>query len=162
MVTKEEYAQLSLHVYDIGVDASQDNRPLLPTGWELAEPLHSDGLDGFSYGVFRRTGSSEIVLAYAGTDQGVDWLANVTTAIGASVYIGQDGADTFTGGDKNDMILAGGGADTLNGGTGNDYLYGGTGSDTYKFTDTFGSDVIEGVPVGDVRTASSAYEGAWQ
>jgi hypothetical protein len=88
--------------------------------------------------------------------------ATAVTSSKRQIYIGQGGADTFTGGDKNDMILAGGGADTLNGGTGNDYLYGGTGSDTYKFTGAFGSDVIEGVPVGDVRTASSANEGTWQ
>ena len=73
---------------------------------------------------------------------GAGVAATAVTSTKSQIYIGQGGADTFTGGDKNDMILAGSGADTLNGGAGNDYLYGGTGSDTYKFTGTFGSDVI--------------------
>jgi len=48
MATKEEYAQLSLFVYEVKADANQDNRPLLPAGWKLAEPLHTDGLDGLT------------------------------------------------------------------------------------------------------------------
>ena len=82
MTTTPEFALLSLYVYE--VKNKVDNRTNLPPGWELAEPLHPDNALGFSYGVFRRTGSAEIVLAYAGTNQGVDWLANVTTAIGLS------------------------------------------------------------------------------
>lgn len=66
MTTTPEYAQLSLYVYK-----SQDlkNRIDLPSGWELAEPLHPDNLGGFSYGVFRRTGTTEIVLAYTGSNE---------------------------------------------------------------------------------------------
>ncbi len=52
MTIATEYAQLSLAVYQTKRDF---NTIELPTGWELAEPLHTDGLDGFSYGVFRRT-----------------------------------------------------------------------------------------------------------
>lgn len=67
MATKEEYAQLSLYVYQT---KDLTNRPLLPFGWEEAEPLHlDDSLTGFSYGVFRRTGSDEIVVAYTGSNQ---------------------------------------------------------------------------------------------
>ena len=80
MTTATEYAVLSLYVYSSTIK----NKTELPPGWELAESLHPDNALGFSYGVFRRTGSSEIVLAYAGTNQGVDWIANVTTAIGLS------------------------------------------------------------------------------
>lgn len=84
MATKEEYAQLSLYVYDVELPAGNpENRPLLPDGWEQIE-YHPDGVDGFSYGVFRRTGSSEVVLAYAGTNSGLDWIANVSNGIGLS------------------------------------------------------------------------------
>lgn len=82
MTTATEYAVLSLYVYSSTIE----NKTELPSGWELAESLHPDTDDafGFSYGIFRRKGSTEIVLAYAGTNQGVDWLANGTSAIGLS------------------------------------------------------------------------------
>lgn len=82
MTTTPEFALLSLYVYE--VKNKVDNRTNLPTGWELAEPLHSDGLDGFSYGVFRRIGTTEIVLAYAGTNEAVDWAANIANGFGLS------------------------------------------------------------------------------
>ena len=81
MITPPEYAQMSLVVYKT-VDKSNEIKP--PIGWELAEPLHADGLDGFSYGVFRRIGTTEIVLAYAGTNEAVDWAANITNGFGLS------------------------------------------------------------------------------
>lgn len=34
MVTKEEYAQLSLCVYNIKATGIEANRPLIPIGWE--------------------------------------------------------------------------------------------------------------------------------
>jgi VCBS repeat-containing protein len=83
MASKEEFSQLSLYVYDINPDANQDNRPLEPPGWERLE-YHSDRLDGFSYGVFRRIGTTEVVVAYAGTNSGIDWIANVKNGIGLS------------------------------------------------------------------------------
>lgn len=84
MVAKEEYAQLSLYVYDVDITTGTDqNRPLLPDGWEQLE-YHPDGPDGFSYGVFRRIGTTEIVLAFAGTNSGIDWFANLTNGIGLS------------------------------------------------------------------------------
>ncbi|MFS2035131.1 calcium-binding protein [Polaromonas sp. CT11-55] len=61
------------------------------------------------------------------------------------IFIGGAGGDTFTGGNKGDVFYASAGDDSLNGGTGdnaNDWLYGGAGNDTYKFTGTFGSDVV--------------------
>ncbi len=83
MATKEEYAQLSLYVYDIKRDAHRDNRPLLLTGWEELDYKPDGGL-GFSYGVFRRIGTTEVVVAYAGTNSGIDWVANVKNGIGLS------------------------------------------------------------------------------
>ena len=63
MTTATEYAQLSLAVYK-----TQDlvNKIELPSGWELAEPLHPDNAGGFSYGAARRataqSGSEERAL----------------------------------------------------------------------------------------------------
>ena len=65
MTTTTEYAALSLYVYG----SSVINKIDLPSGWELAEPLHPDNPGGFSYGVFRRTGSTEIVLAFTGSNE---------------------------------------------------------------------------------------------
>ena len=56
--------------------------------------------------------------------------ATARNASKTQIFIGGEGADTFTGGDKADMLLAGGGADILNGGAGLDHLYGGEGDDT--------------------------------
>lgn len=64
MATKEEYAQLSLFIYK--VDANEDNRPLEPAGWERLQ-YEPNGAFGFSYGVFRRIGTNEVVIAYTGT-----------------------------------------------------------------------------------------------
>ena len=51
--------------------------------------------------------------------------ATARNASKTQIYIGGDGADTFTGGDKADTLLAGGGADILNGGAGSNLLCGG-------------------------------------
>ncbi|MFH1871446.1 MAG: VCBS domain-containing protein [Pseudomonadota bacterium] len=84
MATKEEYAQLSLYVYDVSqITGIPENRPLEPTGWERLEYQRDGGL-GFSYGVFRRIGTTEVVVAYAGTNSGIDWVANVKNGIGLS------------------------------------------------------------------------------
>ncbi len=80
MATTQEYALLSQYVYD--VRNKPVNRPNLPTGWTLLE-VKPDNLFGFSYGVFKRSGTGEIVLAYTGTnDNNVDWVSNVTAGTG--------------------------------------------------------------------------------
>ncbi|MDO9234413.1 MAG: DUF2974 domain-containing protein [Aquabacterium sp.] len=79
MATTQEYALLSLYVY--GVQDKLINRPSIPQGWTLLE-TKDDNLLGFSYGVFKRSGTNEIVLAYAGTNENVDWASNVTAAFG--------------------------------------------------------------------------------
>ena len=93
MASKEECAQLSLFVYGVGPNANQQNRPLLPSTWELAEPLHPDDAAGFSYGVFRRIGTTEIVVAYTGSNEGLvaDYLGtNIPAALGnASLQVPQ-------------------------------------------------------------------------
>ncbi|WP_096696135.1 VCBS domain-containing protein [Polaromonas sp. AER18D-145] len=79
MATTQEYALLSLYVYNVENDA--ENRPDLPQGWTLLENI-DDNLLGFSYGVFKRSGTNEIVLAYTGTNENVDWASNATAGIG--------------------------------------------------------------------------------
>ena len=73
MTTTQDYALLSLYVYNV---EKLFNQPLLPDGWELAEAIHIDDFLGFSYGVFRRIGTTEIVVAYTGTNEGRDWWSN--------------------------------------------------------------------------------------
>lgn len=77
MVTKEEYAAMSAAVYG----AAPDNR-LIVEGWTADEvELPSWLFLGFKYGIYTRgTGSArEIVIAYAGTDSGInpDWLSGL-------------------------------------------------------------------------------------
>ena len=58
--------------------------------------------------------------------------ASTATALVATknqIFVGQDGADTFTGGDKDDMFFAGNGLNTVTGGAGNDVIYGGSDKD---------------------------------
>ena len=75
MATTQDYAVLSLFVYN--VVNRLENRPQLPTGWTpvLGSPVKDDA-HGFSYGVFRHT-SGEVVVAYTGTNQNVDWISNL-------------------------------------------------------------------------------------
>ena len=81
MATTQEYSQLSLYVYDAENDAK--NRPNVPEGWEQLE-YQSDNGQGFSHGVFRRIGTTEVVIAYAGTNQGRDWISNFSNGAGLS------------------------------------------------------------------------------
>ena len=74
MATTQDYAVLSLYVYSV-LDGR--NRPRLPNGWSLAEPLYTDDTYGFSYGIFRGPGN-EIVVAYTGTNEIIgDWANNI-------------------------------------------------------------------------------------
>ena len=59
----KEYAQLAAFVYA----TTPRNKLELPSGWEQLE-LIPDLSDGFSVGVFRRIGTTEIVIAYTGTN----------------------------------------------------------------------------------------------
>ncbi len=72
--------------------------------------------------------------------------AGVTaTALNADkrqIFVGNTGADTFTGGKDDDLFFAGDGSDVLTGGKGDDKLYGGNGSDTYLFQTGDGDDTI--------------------
>ncbi len=79
MATTQEYALLSLYVYDVANKVA--NRPNLPSGWAVLE-TKPDNLLGFSYGVFQRSGTGEIVLAYTGSNGAIDWVSNFTAGSG--------------------------------------------------------------------------------
>jgi len=78
VASTQDYAILSLYVYDVRED--DINRPNLPAGWTEIE-LKTDNFDGFSYGIFKGPGG-EIVLAYTGTNEGIDWVSNITGGLG--------------------------------------------------------------------------------
>lgn len=80
MVTKEEYAQMALYVYQVKLE---ENRPLLP-GWERLQ-YDPTGFFGFSYGVFRRIDSDEVVIAYTGTQ--TNQIGDVLNDLGAGIGI---------------------------------------------------------------------------
>lgn len=85
MVTKEEYAQLSLYVYN--VIGRLDNRPETPSSdWKVRE-YHPDDAIGFSYGIFQNSVTQEVVVAYTGTNEKkvADFLlANLSAGVGLS------------------------------------------------------------------------------
>ncbi|MGH8858023.1 MAG: hypothetical protein ACREXG_08340, partial [Polaromonas sp.] len=87
MATEQEYAQLSLYVYNIAETAEQKNRPELPSAdWERLE-YHPDDLIGFSYGIFRNNATGEVVVSYTGTNENqvADFLlANLPAGVGLS------------------------------------------------------------------------------
>jgi hypothetical protein len=83
MAATPELALLALRVYStpgaIERTDTEWNRPAVPTGWIELE-WHADQGDGFSYGVYRN--GTEIVIAYAGTNQGIDWASNAAIGLG--------------------------------------------------------------------------------
>jgi Ca2+-binding RTX toxin-like protein len=96
-------------------------------------------------------------------------VTGVTTAAGASaqdtsktqLFVGNTGADNFTGGDFNDYLFGAAGADTLNGGKGDDRLYGGSGIDTYAFSGEFGLDqIVDADGAGLIRLNGVTLTGA--
>ena len=86
--------------------------------------------------------------------------ATAKDATKSQIYIGQGGADTFTGGNLSDVIFAGAGNDILDGGTGSDKLYGGAGTDTYSFTGAWGTDqIIDADSLGQIKIDSDTLSG---
>lgn len=64
-----DYELLALTVYD----ASDDNKTPLPTqDWSEVVPWQADDAWGFSAGAYKN--GNQIVIAYAGTNQTVDWF----------------------------------------------------------------------------------------
>ena len=85
MATPQEFAQLSLYVYNIALGAEQKNRPELPsTDWIRLE-YHPDDAIGFSYGVFQNSATGEVVVSFTGTNEKkvADFLlANLPAGVG--------------------------------------------------------------------------------
>jgi pimeloyl-ACP methyl ester carboxylesterase len=89
MVTKEKYTVLSAAAYQ---REARFNEIKLPPGWGLVK-RENNNADGYSYAVFQKENSSEVVIAFACTDQDkkLDFLkANIPGALGT--YSPQVGA----------------------------------------------------------------------
>ena len=71
-----EYALLSTRVYD----ASPRNKTGVPAGWTELTWQPDYRFSGFSAGAYRR--GSEVVIAYTGTNQNLDWLSSVPSVFG--------------------------------------------------------------------------------
>lgn len=65
-----EYALFSTRVYA----ASDRNRTGVPAGWTELTWQADYNLSGFSAGAYRR--GNEVVIAYTGTNESIDWLSN--------------------------------------------------------------------------------------
>lgn len=79
MVELWEYALLALRVYK---KPDFDQRGPLPPGWDVIEENPDDTL-GFSVGAYRKTGTSEIVISFTGTNGAMDWVTgNVPAGLG--------------------------------------------------------------------------------
>jgi Ca2+-binding RTX toxin-like protein len=114
--------------------------------------------------------SGDMVVEYSGegTDTVKTSLASYTlganvehltgTAATSQILIGNELANTITGGAGNDTLYGGDGNDTLNGGAGADTMYGGTGDDAYTVDDA-GDIVVEyaGEGTDTVKTSLATY-----
>ena len=93
MATTLDLALMSANVYEFR--RLESNVIGVPNGWVRVEYLKDDPSTGFSAGVFRNTASTETVIAYTGTNdlvdnvantgtnEGKDWLANLALGFGA-------------------------------------------------------------------------------
>ena len=79
MTTTNDYAILSQYVYN--VRNKLENRPALPNGWTELQ-WYPDARAGFSYGVYQK--GNDIVISYAGTNEGIDWASNISNRLGLS------------------------------------------------------------------------------
>lgn len=70
---------------------------------------------------------------------------------------GSGAYNTLLGGTGNDTLTGAGGADYLDGGLGNDTLNGGVGNDTYRFSSSYGQDIItdNDATIGNTDTVSA-------
>jgi hypothetical protein len=81
MTQDYEYALLSGSAYVS--QRHQDNRMPTPMGWDPAPNGHAFDLSsGFEAVAYKK--GNEVVIAYAGTDQGIDWLTNIAAAASPS------------------------------------------------------------------------------
>ena len=68
------------------------------------------------------------------------------TAFTGTLLVGDNNANTLTGGVASDLVIGLDGSDTLSGGTGNvvDALFGGAGNDTFNYVTNQGADIVDG------------------
>lgn len=79
MPTDQEYAVMSAMVYP----ARDVNRIDELSGWSF-EPFDNGLVSlGFSYGIF--TKGDEVVIAFGGTDEGLDWVTNTVVGLGLPI-----------------------------------------------------------------------------
>jgi Ca2+-binding RTX toxin-like protein len=105
-----------------------------------ANRIEGSGDDDKLYGM----GGGDTLEGKGGDDyieggQGNDTLEGDT---GQDTLKGGSGDDTLNGGNGKDSLTGDAGSDTLDGGEGNDTLEGGAGHDRYRFTGSFGHDII--------------------
>ena len=87
MTTTAELALLALRAYSTpwAIDPNPEirdtekSRPAVPAGW-IEREWNPDQGDGFSYGVYQN--GADIVISYAGSNQWVDWVSDITAAAG--------------------------------------------------------------------------------
>lgn len=105
---------------------------------DTSTQLTIDGLDLTSTGPGANTTHSILYGFISDTAAPLtSYLATLTSGL---TFVGNAGADTFTGYGYDDIISGGGGADTLNGAGGNDTINGGAGTDT--LTGSTGNDTF--------------------
>lgn len=68
---------------------------------------------------------------------------------GDNTLQGLGGNDVIDGRAGDDYLVGGAGNDKLNGGAGNDVLTGGAGKDVFRFTKSFGNDIITDFQIGE-------------
>ena len=76
MIDTIEYAQLSSHVYGLPGGSLTP----LANGWSQLTPT-TGNQSGFTASAYRK--GDEVVIVFAGTDEGADWSSNIPAAIGA-------------------------------------------------------------------------------
>jgi hypothetical protein len=86
-----EYALMAGDVYD-GVRSDLNDIPI-PQGWErlryvaddttlATPPFETSTETGFSAGVFKNSATGEIVISFTGTNETIDWRANIALGLG--------------------------------------------------------------------------------
>lgn len=97
MTLEQQLALLSLWVYDLGTNSLPANKPdLAAMGW-VRDRYVPDSSDGFSFGVFTKEGTNDVVIAFTGTGPGlnIDWAANATSTLGMSATQVTRAAEVF-------------------------------------------------------------------
>ncbi|MGU3793084.1 VCBS domain-containing protein [Vibrio diabolicus] len=97
----------------------------------------SDGKGGISENVFTLTlndSGTDIVQTERHASVGDEFANSITGGESIDILLGQAGEDTLSGGAGDDILVGGLGNDILTGGLGSDILTGGEGIDTFTFT----------------------------